>query len=126
MQTSQDQGYVDENDGVLLTPAAAARALGISRKSVSEAIKAGRLKARNLAPRVWLIDPADVEAYRQRARRRKRPQPHDGPRSLSMRAARGRAPVTRSAHVRARGQHARSGPRCRQTQSGRPWCRRRS
>jgi hypothetical protein len=72
MQTSGEQGQVAEDGGALLTPAAAARSLGISRKSVSEAIKAGRLKARNLAPRVWLIEPADLEAYRERARTRKR------------------------------------------------------
>jgi hypothetical protein len=61
-----------EDEGAPMTPAAAARCLGISRKSVGEAIKAGRLKARHVAPRVWLIEPADLEAYRQRASGRKR------------------------------------------------------
>lgn len=47
-----------------MTPAQAAKELGISRQAVHKAIEEKRLKAREVAPGWYLIDEKSIAAYK--------------------------------------------------------------
>lgn len=49
----------------MLTTSQAAAILNVTDSQVRRLIGLGKLKATRLGPRVWMIDEADLEAYRQ-------------------------------------------------------------
>lgn len=74
--TGGDEMLADD----LLTVPQAAAVLGIDRSVVLRAIHDGRLPARRVGPRAWVLQRADVAAYDQRRKPRpRRPDDHSAP-----------------------------------------------
>lgn len=48
----------------MLTTAQAAEILGVDSSQVRRLIGEGKIKAARLGPRMWIIEEADLEAYR--------------------------------------------------------------
>jgi excisionase family DNA binding protein len=63
MDTVMDPNTADWSDRKVVRPRDVAERTGLSLSTIYDAIHAGRLRATKISPKVWVIKPADVDAW---------------------------------------------------------------